>query len=188
MDEDEENTTAETFIFVVEWKHVGDDHTPNVPQDKMTNSACDSRHLRRKPESHNFRKLSKTGGLVQGRGCAKTRLGKRVTCMSEPFMDVDQRCNFGSLPSGNDGSCAPGLYPQFSQHCLDKPSCLEMQQDKGNSKYPCCRIQVHILSASWLGCCIHICSMFCFVGEVCNTVFVQNSCETFKYLEPSSGF
>ena len=34
-DEDEENATAGTTTYVVEWKHVGDDHTPNAPQDKI---------------------------------------------------------------------------------------------------------------------------------------------------------
>ena len=35
MDEDEENATAGTTTYVVEWKHVGDDHTQDAPQDKI---------------------------------------------------------------------------------------------------------------------------------------------------------
>ena len=35
MDEDEENATAGTHTCVIEWKHIGDDHTPSAPQDKL---------------------------------------------------------------------------------------------------------------------------------------------------------
>lgn len=99
MDKDEENATAATTTYIVEWKHIGDDHTPNAPEDKIVLDEQQSLGLKafaKKARAPQCKKVIKDRRVDIGERLCKNKTGGQVECvicMSEPFIDVKGRWN-----------------------------------------------------------------------------------------------